>query len=178
MILEIGCGNNPITENTPDVVEKCINYRMDAVTYPCVDIVGLTTSLPFSNNSLGGIVCQHVLEHHSHCSFGDNATYGTLLKFLCEVYRVLVPGGFIESICPNFAYIAGRYVQEGMHNVNVSTQLMQWAMGGQRDKWDYHSVLLDFNILREWATKAGFKYGNVDLLHPFDWFGLHVKLVK
>ena len=178
MILEIGCGENPITQDTPDVETKNVDYRMDVVGFDCVDVCGITTRLPFCGGSLSGIVCQHVLEHHSHCSFGDNPTYGSLLKFLIEVHRVLVPGGFFESICPNFAFIAGLYTEQGRYNLESAITLMQWAMGGQRDKWDHHGVLLDFNILRHWAEMAGFERNNIDLLHPFDWFGLHVKIIK
>ena len=134
--------------------------------------------LPFSDGSVDGIVCQHVIEHHNHQSFGDNPTYGTLLTFLGEVRRVLRTGGYFESICPNFAYIAKAYVSGGFRSHTDSITLMHWAMGGQRDEWDHHGVLLDFNLLRHWAEMAGFKRENVDLLHPFDWFGLHVKLVK
>ena len=176
MILEIGCGENPITADTPDIETKSIDYRMDAVGFDCVEAVGLTTHIPFLSNSLDGIVCQHVIEHHTHESFGDNPNHGTLLQFLKECFRVLKTGGFVESMCPNFAYIAKAYCQHGITNPDFSRQLMQWAMGGQRDKWDYHYALLDFNILGDWARMAGFS--NITLLHPFDWFGLHVRMEK
>lgn len=51
-------------------------------------------------------------------------------------------------------------------------------MGGQRDQWDYHYCALDFNLLSMWGMKAGFRQQNIRLLHPFDWFGLHVEMVK
>ena len=179
MVLEIGCGENPITEETPDVLHNKVNIRLDAVRLSPVDVVGVTVALPFRSDSLDGIVCQHVIEHHSHRSFGGDADGGTLLEFLCEVHRVLKPGGFFESICPNLAFIAKGYVQRGSTDPTYATQLMQWLMGGQRDQWDFHYVALDANILAMWAAKAGFNIeNNFRLLHPFDWFGLHIEMIK
>ena len=176
MVIEIGCGNNPININTPDIETRNVDYRLDAVKLSPVSVVGLTINIPFKDNSIDIIVSQHVIEHHTHCSFGDKPTYGTLLLFLKEVYRVLKDGGHYETMCPNFAYIAKSYCMNGFGNTGAALQLMQWAMGGQRDKWDHHGVLLDFNIITFYAELAGFK--QIGLLHPFDWFGLHVKMEK
>lgn len=178
MVLEIGCGENPITEDTPDVLHREVDIRLDAVRLSPVDVVGLTTALPFRDDSLDGIVCQHVLEHHSHRSFGERPDGGTLLQFLLEVHRVLRPGGFFESICPNLAFIAKEYCRVGSTDPDYCLQLVQWLMGGQRDQWDYHSVALDFNLVRRWGIDAGFKLKNMRLLHPFDWFGLHIEFIK
>lgn len=178
MIVELGCGENPITEGTPDVENRSVDFRMDAVRLSPVNVVGVTTALPFRGNSIDGIVCQHVSEHHSHRSFGDNADGGTFLEFLREVHRVLKPGGFFESICPNLAFIAKQYVANGISNPAYALQLMQWLMGGQRDQWDYHYIALDANLFAMWAVQAGFKAENIHLLHPFDWFGLHLEIIK
>jgi predicted SAM-dependent methyltransferase len=175
MVLEIGCGNNPITESTPDIQTKLVDYRMDVVRHDPVNVLGNTIQLPFVSGSFDAIVCQHVLEHHTHCSFGENPTYGTLLVFLKEIHRVLGEDGYFESICPNFAFIAIRYI-ESYKNVEAKMELMAWAMGGQRDEWDHHGVLLDAQILWKYAQMAGFS--DMELLHPFDWFGLHIKLLK
>lgn len=178
MIVEIGCGENPITEDTPDVKHRRVDYRMDAVGLSPVDVVALTFDLPFRDNSLVGVVCQHVIEHHSHRSMGEGGDGGTLLRFLQEIRRVLKPGGFFESISPNLAYIAEQYVRAGWTDPAYALQLVQWLMGGQRNEYDYHYVALDHNILRTWAVTAGFAADNVKLLHPFNWFGLHVELIK
>lgn len=175
MIVEIGCGDNPITKDTPDICTKHVDYRLDIVRYDSVNVCGDTSKLPFVNDSIDAIVCQHVIEHNTHCSFGENPSYGTLLQFLKEVCRVLRKDGFIESICPNFAYIAKSYIQN-WNNLEYKMQLMAWAMGGQRDEFDHHGVLLDAQILWFYAEKAGFS--RIELLHDFDWFGLHVKIIK
>lgn len=175
-ILEVGCGDNPIKEDTPDILTKLVDYRLDVSAFPCVTLRGNTVHLPFRDNSIGAIVCQHVIEHHTHCSFGHEPSYGTLLQFLSECFRVLKPGGYFESICPNFAYISKAYVSTGYGNVRLAMEMMAWAMGGQRDQWDHHGCLLDANILAVYADMAGFS--ELRLLDPFDAFGLHVMLKK
>lgn len=175
MNIELGPGNNPITESTPDVCTRNIDVRIDISKDSSADVLGNTINLPLKDSSVDAIVCQHVIEHHTHCSFGDKPTYGTLLLFLKEVHRVLKTGGYIECICPNFAYIAKSYMFTE-RNLNNSLTLMQWAMGGQRDKHDHHGVLLDFHIISMYGDMAGFKESR--LLHPYDWFGLHFSLEK
>ena len=175
-IIELGCGENPITGETPDVFCKNIDYRMDVVPFNCVDTTGLTTFLPFLDGVVGYVTCQHVAEHHTHGKGNGGEIEGSLRIFFEEVYRVLRPGGLFEIMCPNFAYIAKLYVTQGAVNVDVAEQLMEWAMGGQRDQWDFHYCLLDFNIVNRLGLRVGFK--ETMLLHPFDWFGLHVVLRK
>lgn len=175
-ILEVGCGDNPITKDTPDIETTLVDYRLDIAMFAGCSLLGDTTRIPFLDESLGGIVCQHVIEHHTHGSFGDNPSYGTLLVFLQECYRVLKPGGFIESICPNLAYLSRVYWESGYDNVGIGLQIMQWMMGGQRDKYDHHGCILDAHILGFYAHKA--KFRELELLDHFDAFGLHVLIRK
>lgn len=175
MTIEIGCGHNPITLSTPDIFTRNVDYRVDLSRDSVAEAIANTIALPFRSESLDAMVCQHVIEHHTHCSFGDKPTYGTLLMFLKEVHRVLKPEGYIECMCPNMAFIAKMYVM-GERTLANSMQLMQWAMGGQRDKFDHHGVLLDFHIITMYSEMAGFK--SAKLLHPYDWFGLHFMLEK
>jgi len=175
-ILEIGCGENPITETTPDVCIKDVDYRMDVVPFNFVEVSGNTVAIPFRDSSVGSITCQHVAEHHTHAKGNGGAIEGSLKDFFAEVYRVLKPGGLFEIMCPNFAYIAKFYVTQGVGNVDIAEQLMEWAMGGQRDQWDFHYCLLDYNIVNRLGMRLGFE--SCELMHPFDWFGLHVILRK
>jgi predicted SAM-dependent methyltransferase len=187
MVIEIGCGEEPINENTPHLVNTKIDLRVDAACCAYVNTRALSTQLPFVDNSVDGFVSQHLIEHHTHSDVtyalfeGESAkapegTNVSLLEHLREIKRALKVGGFYETICPNLAFIAEQYVTKGSTDPRYALQLIQWAMGGQRNAWDYHYILLDFNILSYWATMAGF--GSIQLVHPFNWFGLHTIMVK
>jgi len=178
MIIELGCGNNPITKETPDVQCKDISFCMDAMQETSADVIGITTHLPFKDNSVDGYVSQHVIEHHSHNFDVEYTPSGTLLKFLKEVYRTLKPGGFYETISPNLAYICSKYMESGINNARESMNLIRFLYGGQKNEYDFHYIGLDFNLIRVWCSYAGFDMEKVELLHDFYWFGLHVKMVK
>lgn len=181
MNIELGCGNNPIKRNTPDVKQRKIDYRIDVLYSVCgnlhVDIVSNVSYLPLLNNSVDCFVSQHIIEHFDHKA-RDTYRPSGLLCFIREIYRSLKPGGHYETMSPNFAFIAREYCTRGYVDPQYAYTLMQWAMGGQSNEWDYHYVLLDFNILKMFATQAGFKPEKITLLHPIDWFGLHVKMEK
>ena len=174
MTIELGCGDNAITGSTPDILTKEIDFRVD-VGRLANNLVGNVRLLPFLDNSVDAYVSQHLIEHLDHKVRAEVKDEATIVVHLKEVYRSLKEGGHYETMCPNLAYLAYSYVQSQGQN---AWDIMQGAMGGQKNEWDYHYIILDFNILRTFATQAGFKAQNVTLLHPFDWFGLHVKMEK
>lgn len=56
--------------------------------YPAVDI---TKPLPYTDNSVDEALAEHVAEHISGPNF---------LRFICEVRRILKPGGVFHLSCP------------------------------------------------------------------------------
>ena len=89
MLINIGSG----TRSQPGWV------NIDGFKDNNVDVLcDIRTKLPFLDNSVRGIFCEHVLEHIDYDE--DVPT------FLAECHRVLKPGGTIRIIVPD----AGRYL--------------------------------------------------------------------
>ena len=83
--LEIGCGNKP---------QKDITWiHQDIRKLPKVDLVCNAKKLPFENEFLFDIFSSHVIEH-----FGWREVKDVLVEWL----RVLVVGGRLEMITPDF----------------------------------------------------------------------------
>ncbi len=74
--------------------------NVDAYAIPGINcIYDCRKKLPFPDNSVRGIFCEHFLEH---IDYTEEVPY-----FLSECYRVLEPGGVIRLIVPD----AGRYLK-------------------------------------------------------------------
>jgi len=84
-ILDIGSGNSPY--------RKIFDYEnyisADIEHYPEVDVICDATSLPFDNGKFDAIICTEVLEHLEAPE-----------KALCEISRVLKPGGYLITSIP------------------------------------------------------------------------------
>ncbi len=85
--LDIGCG----TQKREGFV------GLDRRTFPGVDVVHDITKhpWPFADSSVEEIWCSHVLEHLDH-----NAHNPERVRFMNEVYRILVPGGKATIVVP------------------------------------------------------------------------------
>lgn len=79
--LQVGCGNNLF----PDWINADIKLKTDLIIF-------LQKKLPFKNNYLKLIYCEHVLEHLS---------YKQGIFFLKEAYRTLKEGGIIRIAMPD-----------------------------------------------------------------------------
>ncbi|UVO51142.1 methyltransferase domain-containing protein [Sphingomonas sp. SUN019] len=136
MKLHLGCGPK----------EFAGWYHVDALSYPHVDHIGPVEKLDFVEDQTVEIIYAcHVLEH-----FGRNA-YKDVLR---EWQRVLQPGGVLRLAVPDFAACAQAYVSGELSRglLDVTGLLM----GGQRDKYDYHSALFDKETLTNDLIECGF----------------------
>ena len=80
VVLNLGSG---VTKVRSDVV------NIDMYAYENVDIVADIANLPFENDSVDAVICEHVLEHVKDVE-----------KVVSEIRRVLKPGGIIYAVTP------------------------------------------------------------------------------
>ena len=119
---------------------------MDALPAPHVDIVGPVERLPVEDDSVSLIYASHILEH-----FG-RYEYKAVLR---ERFRVLKPGGILRLSVPDFSACAAIYYESGL--VDGLTGLVGLIVGGQRDKYDYHKMIFDEDLLRHDLLDIGFR---------------------
>ncbi len=72
-------------------------------------------SLPFPDNSVKGIFCEHFLEH---IDYTEEIPY-----FLTECHRVLKSGGIIRIIIPDLEKYLRAYCKEGWSDLDIIRQL-------------------------------------------------------
>ena len=134
--LHLGCGRKYI----PGFV------HVDALQYHHVDYCQQVDELDnFPNASASLIYACHVLEHFSRWE------YKNVLK---EWLRVLEPGGLLRLSVPNFAACAKLYYEEGLQS--GLTGLVGLVIGGQRDKYDFHRMIFDEQLLSNSLLEVGF----------------------
>jgi len=82
--LNLGCGDKPY--------KGYIN--IDKIKLPCVDLVcDLEYPLPFKDNTISEVRCEHVLEHIKN-----------FMSLMEELHRVCEPGANISITAPYFRY--------------------------------------------------------------------------
>lgn len=134
--MHLGCGNRHIPGW----------YHVDALDLPHVDHVGRVEDLSFiPDNSVKLIYACHVLEH-----FGRK-TYATTLQ---EWQRVLAPGGVLRLSVPDFAAVVQLYAS-GKLSRGIE-DIRGLVCGGQRDQYDFHSMIFDEPSLSQALLDAGF----------------------
>lgn len=113
--------------------------------------------LPFNDESVDFINCEHMLEH---------LEYGACEKFLAECRRVLKKGGVLRISTPNLTKLVGIYLGQFhippskilehynlYHNAKVS-DMCQW-FNDHFYRWG-HRFIFDETSMKEFLTKAGF----------------------
>jgi predicted SAM-dependent methyltransferase len=119
-------------------------------------LLDFNRQLPFTNESLDGVFCEHVLEHFS---IEDG------LKLLKEIHRSLKPGGCVRIIVPDAPWVMRTYFDN-------PTELVRHRTGGTdpadlnatpmeivnlyfRQRYEHH-FLYDFSTMHKMLTEAGF----------------------
>jgi len=109
------------------------------------DEVGDITCLwQFADNSIEAIYSCHCLDHLSR--------NGEMDKALSEWYRVLKPGGVLRVAVSDFEKVVKMY-NEGLD----LERLWGHIVGGHKSKYDKHGCVFDFDTLRRYLEKHGFK---------------------
>jgi predicted SAM-dependent methyltransferase len=133
MKLHLGCGKK--------YIEGFVH--VDLLDFDHIDYKKSINDLSFlSDCSVELIYASHVLEHTGRYEYED---------VLNEWYRVLKPGGILRIAVPDFFACIKHYLLTEEIN-----DIMGLIIGGQKDKYDYHKVIFDENLLTRSLYGVGF----------------------
>lgn len=114
-----------------------------------VDYVGDCSSLEqFADGSVTEIYAAHVLEHLGYQS--------ALTRALHEMHRVLCAGGLLRVSVPDLEVLCRLFITPGLGH-DKRFYVMRMMFGGQIDEHDFHRVGFDWETLRGYLDKAGFR---------------------
>lgn len=133
MKLHLGCGQKYLPGYT----------HIDISEHDHIDIVTDIRDLSMiDNESIDDIYASHVLEHFKR---------NEIINILTEWNRVLKIGGTIHIAVPNFTACVEQYSKN--HNLS---ELIGLICGGQRDKYDFHNIVFDEELLSFFLKETGF----------------------
>lgn len=92
MKLNLGCGPNKL-----DGYVGC-----DIIDHPGVDYVCSVDNLPFDDESVDEVLCEHIIEHLTVEQFN---------RSIVEWRRVLKPGGYLVLECPDLLGLCKQFVE-------------------------------------------------------------------
>jgi predicted SAM-dependent methyltransferase len=152
MKLDIGAGNPAEGENQADS-----GYVLqDAEPHPGITLVCDIRDLDkhLEDNYVGIIRASHVLEH-----FHSKELTSHILPML---YKLLMPGGFLEIIVPNF------YWHCTLVMAQHDERAVDMAFGAGKDKYDHHYTGWTPILATKWLTEAEFEIVDIysaDCIH-------------
>lgn len=129
--------------------------HVDAQKYPHVEhVVDITQDLShiFGEESIDEIYACHVLEHISRREIVDT---------LSNWNKLLKPGGILRLAVPNLEAVIEKYIEDSN---NLFTSLLGLVYGGQRDKYDFHTIGFDLTNLSRLLAEVGFAK-----VKPYSW---------
>lgn len=130
--LHLGCGSKILKDYINiDIDNKFADLKIDA------------TRLPYEENSIDLIYCSHMIEHLKRNNISQS---------LKHWYFILKFGGELQLSTPDFESICRHYIE----NKDVE-KVLGLLVGGQRDLYDFHRSLFDFNFLSKILLDIGFK---------------------
>ena len=132
MNLHLGCGNVRV----PGYI------NVDAVITSAVDVIADLRALPFSDGYASVIYAASVLEH-----FGRKEWRGVLRHWRDKLEN----GGTLRLSVPDFKAIIIHYIE-----FRLLSELLGLLIGGQKDAYDWHGMIFDFDLLRSGLVCAGF----------------------
>jgi predicted SAM-dependent methyltransferase len=131
--LHLGCGKK--------ILPGFIN--IDILPSPGLGVRADLRHLPLASETADRIYSCANIEH-----FGRKEW----ISVLREWSRVLKPGGILQISTMDFEACCEEYAQ----NRNLP-QLLGLLIGGQKDKYDWHGMIFDFETLRRGLEEAGFE---------------------
>jgi len=154
LLINIGAGD----QGKPDWVNldvfSCLGVNC---IYDC------RKSLPFPNNSVKGIFCEHFLEH---MDYEEEAP-----RFLSECYRVLKRNGVIRLIVPDIEMYLHAYCERGWEKISTirgidSEHTDLYYKSGHPYKFNYKTKaeLINFVFRQKYQHKYGYDYETLENL--------------
>ena len=101
----------------------------------------------FHDNQFIAIYASHILEHLGY--------QNDLKKVLSDIYRILKPGGKFFVSVPDLDTLCQIFVHP-QANLDIRYDVMRILYGGQLDKYDFHYVGFNAEILVYFLNRAGF----------------------
>ena len=130
--LHLGCGGVII----PGYINIDLNIR------PGIDLLSDLRRLPFAGGRVDFIYACAVIEHFERKEWRS---------VLAHWFSALKSGGTLRLSTSDFDACVAHYAAEG--NITDVTGLI---IGGQRDFYDWHGMIFDFEVLRGGLEEAGF----------------------
>lgn len=124
--------------------------NVDILSSPAVDVQADLASLPWPDASVELIYSCAAIEH-----FGRHQW----ISVLKEWARVLAPGGLLRLSTADFDACIERYREE--RNMG---ELLGLLVGGQKDDYDWHGMIFNFDSLSTGLVEAGFQR-----VRRYDW---------
>jgi predicted SAM-dependent methyltransferase len=140
MQLHLGCGKIRL----PGYV------NVDIQAGPSVDVVADLRHLPWGDGEADLVYSCAAIEH-----FGRREW----IPLLAEWARVLKRGGLLRLSTADFEAVVARYRET--HRLE---ELLGLLIGGQKDDYDWHGMIFDFDTLCEGLCAAGFRE-----VRRYDW---------
>jgi len=138
--LHLGCGKR--------ILPGYINIDIQQASG--VDKVCDVRNLPYEDNSIDFIYSCAAIEHFGRKQWKEVLTHW---------FSKLKPGATLRLSTADFRQVCERYFEKG----NVE-ELLGLVVGGQKDDYDWHGMIFDFELMRKGMEEVGFE--NV---RRYDW---------
>jgi predicted SAM-dependent methyltransferase len=124
--------------------------NIDIMAAKAADVIADLRKLPYDHGSVDLVYSCAAIEHFGRREWID---------VLREWARVLKPGGMLRLSTADFEAAIARY-----HEAHNMTELLGPLIGGQKDEYDWHGMIFDFDTLAAGLRDAGFED-----VHRYDW---------
>jgi predicted SAM-dependent methyltransferase len=124
--------------------------NIDIMAAKAADVIADLRFLPYADSTVDLIYSCAAIEHLGRCEWVDA---------LREWARVLKPNGILRLSTADFEAAIAQYNES--HNLQ---ELLGLLIGGQKDEYDWHGMIFDFDTLAAGLHEAGF--ANV---RRYDW---------
>lgn len=132
MKLNLGCGGSP--SQYKDYI-NCDIVQMDGVD----QIVDITETLPWEDNTIDEIWCTSVLEH---------ITFDQVPKAIEEFYRILKPDGKLHVSVPNWETIIYEIKNNLISNKDARRKIFGGTSGEHRYSWTTSELIHELALAK------------------------------